>query len=98
MNNHKLLYFLKTFTISILLFFTFSFLSIIPYLIPWNHFDIKDILRIGYPLDYYREFGVDCEVQGGWGHGLALPIDMMFAILSSIILLAIWNKLKSKLH
>jgi hypothetical protein len=58
---------LKSTILSVLIFFTISFLSIFPYLIPFRESSATWGLEIGWPYKFYNEYHIgDNSFLGGW--------------------------------
>jgi len=57
---------LKGTLLSILLFFSVSFLSVLSSISPFSRIGDCLDLKIGFPFTYYRLFSIDYGFQGGW--------------------------------
>lgn len=80
--------------LSILIFFSISFLTILPQLnSPINRVEEMIELEIGFPWIYYYQFTVDCpNIQSGWKGGHLL-LDAGLTWIITIMLIVVFEKI-----
>lgn len=85
-------YMVWTIVMSILIFFSISFLTILHFLIrPIDKILGYRSLEIGFPLKYYEQFRIGCNTHHGW-YLDNLLVDMIITVLGVSLIVYMRNR------